>query len=423
MSDTQARVVVTGLGATTPLGGDVASTWDGLLSGRTGVRTLPYDWVTDMDMPVTIGAPVAVDPADVLPRVQARRLDRSAQLAMIAAREAWADAGLPSPDGEEGPAVDPERLGVVVASGIGGLTTLLDNYDKLVAGGPRRVSPLAIPMLMPNSPAANVGLQYGARAGVHTPVSACSSGAEAIGNALDMIRRGRADVVIAGGAEAVIHPLPIAAFANMQALSKRNDEPGRASRPYDKARDGFVLGEGSGLVILESEAHATARGARVYGEVAGVGLSSDGHHIAQPEPEGRGVIAATQFALQDAGLTPDRVHHINAHATSTPVGDVAEALAIRSVFGTAAAGIPVTAPKSMIGHLLGGAGAVEAVATILSLYHRTIPPTVNVDDLDDEVGLDIVRGEPRTLGDGPLTALNNSFGFGGHNVVLAFRRS
>src|SRR5690625_2229487 len=417
MTDTQARVVVTGLGATTPLGGDVASTWDGFLTGRSGVRRLPDNWGDDL--PVKIGAQVALEPDEVLSRVQSRRLDRAAQFALLAAREAWGDAGLPEAGGD---GYDPQRLGVTLASGIGGLTSMLENYDRLKESGPRRVSPLTVPMMMPNGPAANVGLEFGAQAGVHTPVSACSSGAEAIGYAVDMIRKGRADIVIAGGTEAVIHPLPIAAFANMQALSKRNDAPALASRPYDKARDGFVLGEGSGIVILESEAHATARGARIYGEVAGVGLSADGHHIAQPEPEGRGVVAATRFALEDAAMSVDEVRHINAHATSTPVGDVAEALAIRTVFDAAASRIAVSAPKSMIGHLLGGAGAVEAVATVLTLYHRIVPPTINVDDLDDEVGLDIVRGEPRPLGDGPLAALNNSFGFGGHNVVLAFRR-
>lgn len=416
MSTTQVRVVVTGLGATTPVGGDVAATWESLLAGRSGVRKLTEDWADEL--PVQIAARVAVEPSEVLPRVQARRLDRAAQFGLIAAREAWADAGLA---GDDAPEVDHDRLGVALSSGIGGLTTLLDNYDTLKASGPRRVSPLAIPMLMPNSPAANVGLEFGARAGVHALVSACSSGSEAIGYALEMIRTGRADIVIAGGTEAVIHPLPIAAFANMMALSKRNDEPELASRPYDKARDGFVLGEGAGVMVLESEDRATARGARIYGEIAGVGLSSDGHHIAQPEPTGRGVIAAMRAALEGAGLEPADIAHINAHATSTPTGDVAEAVAVRSLFGDLAASIPVTAPKSMIGHLLGGAGAVEAVATVLSLYHRLIPPTINVDDLDDEVRLDVVRDEPRKLADGPLAALNNSFGFGGHNVVLALR--
>ncbi|WP_166355730.1 beta-ketoacyl-[acyl-carrier-protein] synthase family protein [Phytoactinopolyspora limicola] len=418
MARSQVPVVVTGLGASTPLGGDVASTWDALLSGRSGVRHLTEEWVEQS--PVRIGAPVAVDPSEVLPRVEARRLDRSAQIALIAARQAWADAGFEGKASETG--VDPDRFGVVCASGIGGLHTLLGNYDQLLAHGPRKVSPLAIPMLMPNSPAANVGLALQARAGVHTPVSACSSGAEAIAYGLDMIRSGRADIVVAGGTEAVIHPLPIAAFANMMAMSKREGDPTAVSRPFDKDRDGFVLGEGGALFVLESAEHAEARGATVYAELAGAGITSDAHHIAQPEPDGAGVMAATRKALDDGGLRPSDINHINCHATSTPVGDAAEALALRKVFGEVIAGIPVTAPKSMIGHLLGGAGAVEALATVLTVHHGQIPPTINVDHLDEVIGLDVVRGEPRKLGDGPVAALNNAFGFGGHNVVLAFRK-
>jgi 3-oxoacyl-[acyl-carrier-protein] synthase II len=413
MARTQARVVVTGLGATTPVGGDVASTWESFLAGRSGISALTEDWAAEL--PVRIAGRIAVEPSEVLPRVQARRLDRSAQFAVTAGREAWADAGLADAQ------VDGDRLGVVCATGIGGLTTLLSNYDILRESGPRRVSPLAVPMLMANSPAAQVGLDLGARAGVHTPVSACASGAEALAYGLEMIRSGRADIVVAGGTEAAIHPLPLAAFANMMALSKRNDEPERASRPYDKGRDGFVLGEGAGMVVLETIESATSRGARIYAEVAGAGMSADSHHIAQPEPKGVGAVAAMRHALRDGGLDPTDVKHINAHATSTPVGDIAEAIAIRTAFGDAAPGIAVTSTKSMVGHLLGGAGAVESIAVILALHNRTAPPTINVDDFDDEIALDVVREEPRPLGDGPLAALNNSFGFGGHNVALAFR--
>jgi 3-oxoacyl-[acyl-carrier-protein] synthase II len=413
MTATQTRVVITGLGATTPVGGDVATTWESFVAGRSGVRALTEDWAAEL--PVRIAARVAVEPDEMLPRVQARRLDRSGQFAVIAAKEAWSDAGL---DGEQ---VDGDRLGVVCASGIGGVTTLLSNYDALRDSGPRRVSPLAIPMLMPNSPAAYVGMEFGARAGVHTPVSACASGAEALSYGLDMIRHGRADIVVAGGTEAAIHPLPMAAFANMMALSKRNDEPERASRPYDKGRDGFVLGEGAGMIVLESAEHAEARGVRIYAELAGAGISADSHHIAQPDPSGAGAIKAMRNALTDGDLEPADVRHLNAHATSTPVGDIAEALAIRIALGDAAGNVAVTSTKSMTGHLLGGAGAVESIAAVLALYHRTAPPTINVDDLDDEIGLDIVRGESRPLGDGMLAALNNSFGFGGHNVALAFR--
>ncbi|AYY13863.1 beta-ketoacyl-[acyl-carrier-protein] synthase II [Actinobacteria bacterium YIM 96077] len=418
MTRSQAPVVVTGLGASTPVGGDVASTWEALLAGQNGVRPLTEEWVADM--PVRFGAPAAVDPAGALPRVQARRLDRSAQFAVVAGREAWTDAGFEGKAGDAG--IDPDRLGVVCASGIGGLHTLLSNYDLLRDVGPGKVSPLAIPMLMPNSSAANVGLEFDARAGVHAPVSACSSGAEAIAHGSDMIRSGRADVVVAGGIEAVIHPLPIAAFAKMMALSKRNDEPERASRPFDRDRDGFVLGEGGALLVLESAEHAHARGARIYAELAGVGMSADAHHIAQPEPDGTGVVSAIRKALESAGLDPTEIGHINCHATSTPVGDAAESVALRKVFGEAISNVPVTAPKSMVGHLLGGTGAVEALVTILSMHHRLAPPTINIDNLDEEIQLDVIRGEPRKLDGGPDAAMSNSFGFGGHNVVLAFDR-
>jgi 3-oxoacyl-[acyl-carrier-protein] synthase II len=401
-------VVVTGLGATTPLGGDVASTWAGLLAGSSGVRVLTEEWAAEL--PVWIAAPAAVDPSEVLDRVEARTLDRSQQLALIAAREAWKDAGSPE--------VEPERLAVVVASGIGGVITLLNAYDTLNEKGARRVSPHTVPMLMPNGPAATVALELGARAGVHTPVSACASGAEAISLGMDLIRLGRADVVVAGGTEAAVAALPMAGFAAMRALSSRNEEPTRASRPYDKARDGFVLGEGAGIVVLESAAHAAARGARVHAVAAGAGITSDAHHVAAPDPEGTGAARAMGLALRDAGLTAADVVHLNAHATSTPVGDVAEALAVRSVLGEHAGSVAVTATKSMTGHLLGAAGAVEAVATILAVEHRTSPATANLDDPDDEVQLDVVRVDPRPLPAG--AALSNSFGFGGHNVALAF---
>ncbi len=407
------RVVVTGLGATTPLGGDVASTWQAALDGTSGARTMTHPWVQEFDLPVTFAAELLVPPAEVLAKVETRRLDPSAQYALVAAREAWADAGAPE--------VDPERLGVVVASGIGGVWTLLTQYDVLKEKGARRVFPLTVPMLMPNGPAAAVSLELGARAGVHTPVSACASGAEAIGYAVEMIRSGRADIVVAGGTEAAIHALPVAGFAAMQALSTRNDDPARASRPYDTDRDGFVLGEGAGIVVLESEEHARARGARVYAEVAGVGVSSDAHHIAAPDPVGVGAGRAMLAALAGADAEPSDVAHINAHATSTPVGDVAESASIVRALGAATDAIAVSATKSMTGHLLGAAGAVEGIFTILALYHRLAPPTINLDHLDPQVPLDVVVDKPRALPDGDLLALNNSFGFGGHNVALAIR--
>ncbi|MEU5980579.1 beta-ketoacyl-ACP synthase II [Streptomyces sp. NPDC047315] len=418
MNSTNRTVVVTGIGATTPLGGDSATTWEGLVSGRSGAKHLEEERFAELS--VRIAAPVAVEPGDVLPRPVARKLDRSAQFALIAAREAWADAGYTAPAGE-GDAVDPDRLGTVIASGIGGVTTLLDQYDVLKEKGARRVSPHTVPMLMPNSPSANVGLEVNARAGVHTPVSACASGAEAIGYAVEMIRTGRADVVVAGGTEAAIHPLPVAAFANMMAMSKNNDEPEKASRPFDTARDGFVLGEGAGVIVLESAEHAAKRGAKVYCEVLGQGLSADSHHIAQPEPTGRGIAAAVRGLVETTDLKPEQLVHLNAHATSTPLGDAAEVKALRQVLGDDLDHIAISSTKSMTGHLLGGAGGVETVATVLALYHRLAPPTINVDNLDPEIEADVVRGEARALPDGTIAAINNSFGFGGHNVSLAFR--
>ncbi|HEX5561784.1 MAG TPA: beta-ketoacyl-ACP synthase II [Nocardioidaceae bacterium] len=406
------RVVVTGLGTTSPVGGDVPTTWSALLAGTSGVRALDHDWAAQLG--TRIAAEVAVDPTEVLERVKARRLDRSAQLALVAALEAWADSGLGEAD------IDKDRLGVAMASGIGGVQTLLTNYDALNTKGPRRVSPLAIPMLMPNSPAANIGLAIGARAGVHTPVSACASGNEAIALGIDMIRLDRAEMVVVGGTEAAVHPLPMAAFGQMMALSKRNDDPEHASRPWDKGRDGFVLGEGAAVLVLESEEHAKARGAHIYAEAAGAGITADSHDIAQPDPVGRGATRAMEMALRDSGMEAGDLAHINAHATSTPQGDVAEALAIRNALGDKAAeNLVLTSTKSMTGHLLGAAGALESLAVVLALRDRVVPPTVNLDDPED-IGLDVATSK-RTLPEGDLAALNNSFGFGGHNVAIAFR--
>ncbi len=407
------RVVVTGLGATTPVGGTAPQTWEALLAGRSGIRPLAHDWVAEHELPVTFAGSLHTSPADVLAKVEVRRNDPSGQYALVAAREAWADAGSPE--------VEPERLGVAIGSGIGGVWTLLSQWEVLKEKGPRRVFPLTVPMLMPNGPAAAVSLDLKARAGAHCPVSACASGAEGMGLALDMIREGRADVVVCGGTEAAIHPLPIAAFASMTALSTRNDEPERASRPYDVDRDGFVLAEGAGLMVLEAEEHATARGARIYAEIVGVGTSSDAYHITAGEPEGEGAARAMQEAIADGGMAMDDIVHINAHATSTPVGDLAETKAIHRAFGARTSEIAVTATKSMTGHLLGAAGALEAVLTVQALHHRQVPPTINLESMDPQIDLDVVTGGPRSLGDGDLAALNNSFGFGGVNVALAFR--
>ena len=404
------RVVVTGLGATTPLGADVDSTWAALIAGKSGVRLLTEDW-RDL-LPVHFAARVHTEPADQMERVEMRRLDRSEQFALVASREAWKDAGTPE--------VDKERLGVVIASGIGGVITLLDQYDNLKEKGARGVSPHTVPMLMPNGPAANVGLELQAKAGVHTPVSACASGAEAIGYALEMIRTNRADIIVSGGVEAAIHQLPMAGFAAMKALSTRNDAPERASRPYDRDRDGFVLGEGGGILILEEYEHAKARGAKIYCELVGQGLSSDGYHIAAPDPEGAGVQRAIKFALANANLSTKDIVHLNAHATSTPAGDVAEANALRLALGSDIDHVAVSATKSMTGHLLGGAGAIESVFIVKALQERLAPPTINIENLDPAVTIDVVRDTPRQLPAGQIAALNDSFGFGGHNVVLAF---
>jgi 3-oxoacyl-[acyl-carrier-protein] synthase II len=406
---TAREVVVTGLGATTPLGGDMASTWRGLLAGHSGAALLVDEWAADL--PVRIAARVAVEPSTALPPARMRSLDRSQQFALLAATEAWRDAGAPD--------VDPERLGAVVASGIGGLVTILEQYDVLRTRGARRVSPFTVPMIMPNGAVAAVALELNARAGAHAPVSACASGAEAVAGALDMIRTGRADVVVCGGAEAVVHPLPLAAFAAMRALSARHDDPQAASRPFDKQRDGFVLGEGATILVLESREHAVARGATIYATVAGAGMASDAHHIAAPDPDGAGAARAMTAAITDAGLAPTDIAHLNAHATSTPAGDVAEAVALRRTFGSHADSIAVTATKSCSGHLLGAAGALEAAVTCLALRDRSVPAIRNLDDPDDDIALDLVRVTPRDLPAG-TAALSNSFGFGGHDVALVF---
>ena len=407
------RVVVTGLGALTPIGKNVSETWANALAGKSGIVKINQPWAEGLA--AQIAGLVTVDPFEVLDRVSARRMDRSTQLGVIAVKEAWADAG--SPD------IDKERLGVFFGTGIGGLSTVLEQYDILNSRGPDRVNPMTVPMIMPNSAAAMVGLEVGARAGVHSPVSACATSAEAIAGALEMIRNNRADIVVAGGTEACVNRLAIAAFASMRALSTRNDEPQLASRPYDLNRDGFVMGEGAGALILEEEEHAIKRGATIYGVVSGAGMSSDGYHIAAPEPEGAGASRAMKFALKDANAKASDVCHVNAHATSTPVGDIAEYKAMRSALGDALDNVVVTATKSMTGHLLGGAGAVESVFTIMGLKEGLIPPTLNLNNQDPEIQVNVAKNVPFKLASGANFALNNSFGFGGHNVCIAFSRN
>ncbi|MDN3311692.1 beta-ketoacyl-[acyl-carrier-protein] synthase family protein [Microbacterium oryzae] len=404
------RIVITGLGATSAIGGNVEDNWRNLLAGVSGARPLEHDWVEKYQLPVTFAAEAIVRPEEVLPRHEAKRLDPSTQFALIAAREAWADAGEPD--------VAPERLGVDFATGIGGVWTLLDAWDTLREKGPRRVMPLTVPMLMPNAAAGNLSLQFNARAYARTVVSACASSTESVYNAYEHLQQGLADVVIAGGAESAIHPITVASFASAQALSRRNDDPAHASRPGSVDRDGFVMGEGAAVLILETEEHAKARGAKIYGYLMGGGVTADSYHITGNDPEGWGAARAVEQALAVAGASPDDVTHINAHATSTPVGDPNEYVALKRVFGDRIDEIPVSATKASTGHLLGGTGALEAVYTVLALRDRVAPPTINMTEQDPEVPFRL-SGEPQPLGDGPQLAISNSFGFGGHNAVVA----
>ncbi|PZQ87839.1 MAG: beta-ketoacyl-ACP synthase [Leifsonia xyli] len=406
------KIVVTGIGTSSPLGGTAPDTWNALLAGESGARSLTHEWVAELELPVTFAAEAKVRPDQVLERQEIKRLDPMSQFALIASREAWADAGAPD--------IEPERLGVEYSTGIGGLWTLLDAWDTLKEKGPRRVLPMTVPMLMPNAAAAAVSMHLGARAFARTDVSACASSTEAIANAYDHLQQGLADIIIAGGTESAIHGITLASFSSMQALSKRNDSPETASRPYDVSRDGFVMGEGAASIVLETEEYAKARGAKIYAELVGGGVTSDSYHITAPDPEGWGASRAVHAALAQAGATPDEVTHINAHATSTPVGDIAEYKALLAVFGDRVHGIPVSATKASTGHLLGGTGALEAIFTILAVQQRLAPPTINLTEQDPEIPLDVVTS-PRPLGDGAQLAISNSFGFGGHNSVVAFR--
>ena len=406
------RVVVTGLGLVTPLGTDVASTWQAVLAGKSGVRALHEDWAVDLSSKVA-GA-IDADLSGVLDKVAARRMDRSTQFAVVAAKQAVADANVLAN-------VDPIRLGVAFGTGIGGLSTVMQQMQILNERGPDRVNPLTVPMIMPNAAAALIELEIGAQAGAHAPVSACATSAEAIAWGTQMIRDNRADVVVVGGTEAVINRLAMAAFSAMRAMSTRNDDPATASRPYDLGRDGFVMSEGAGALVLERLTHATARGANIYAEIAGFGMTSDAHHIAAPDPAGAGAARAMLAAVADAGATTTDVLHLNAHATSTPLGDIAEAAAVRKAFGSHTDQIAVTAPKSSIGHTLGGAGAIESILTIMSIINKQITRTINISDFDSKVNLDVVINEHRAISHSEILALNNSFGFGGHNVCVAIR--
>lgn len=406
------RVFVTGIGATSPLGGTAPETWQALLRGESGARTIEEPWIAQYGVPVDFAAQLRVPTADVLTRVEMRRMDPTTQVAVVAAREAWADAAAPE--------VEPERLTVEFAQAMGGMWTMLNSWDLMREKGARRVPPMTGPNSMPNAAAAAISLEFKARGGARTTLSACASSTEALLNAYERLSRGLADVTIAGGAESVIHPLPLSALSTMQAISRRNDDPAAASRPYDVTRDGFVMGEGAAALVLETEEHVLARGGRIYAELVGGAVSADGYHMTAPQPDGIGAARALKAALVSAGAVAADVSHINAHATSTPVGDLAEYRAMESVFGELLPNIPVSATKSSTGHLLGGSGAIEAIFTVLAVKHRLAPPTINLTEQDPEIPLDVVTS-PRPLGEGPLLALSNSFGFGGHNAVVAFR--
>ncbi|WP_261163916.1 beta-ketoacyl synthase [Microbacterium sp. Marseille-Q6965] len=405
------RIVVTGIGASSAIGGTAPENWQNLLAGASGARTLEHDWVEEYQLPVTFAAEAVVRPETVLDRPMAKRLDPASQFAMVAAMEAWQDAGAPE--------VAPERLGVDFATGIGGVWTLLDAWDTLREKGPRRVMPMTVPMLMPNAAAGNLSLHFNARAFARTVASACASSVESIASAYEHMQLGLADVVIAGGTESAIHPITVAAFASMQALSRRNDSPETASRPFTSDRDGFVMGEGAAVLILETEEHALARGAKIYARLAGAGTTADSYHITANDPSGQGAARAVKLALEQAGAAPDEVTHINAHATSTPVGDVAEYAALKSVFGDRVHEIPISATKASTGHLLGGTGAIESVFSVLAVKERVAPPTINLVNQDPEIPVR-ASSQPQPLGDGPQLAISNSFGFGGHNAVAAF---
>ncbi|MEV0296515.1 KasA/KasB family beta-ketoacyl-ACP synthase [Nocardia sp. NPDC050710] len=403
------NVVVTSLAATTSIAGDVDSTWKGLLNGESGIDVLDDSFIDQFELPVRIGGHLKIAPSASLTPGEARRLAYVEQMATVLGREVWRNAGSPE--------VDKDRLGVSIGTGLGGAEAIVHARDKLANGGYRKVSPLTVQAVMPNGAAACVAVELGARAGVATPVSACSSGSEAIANAWKMIVMGDADMVVTGGVEGSIQAIAIAAFTMMRAMSTRNDDPKCASRPFDMDRDGFVFGEAGAMMVLETEEHAKARGATIHARMMGAGVTSDGFHLVAPDPEGSGAARAMTRALQTAGLSKGDVGHINAHATATPIGDTAEARAIRKAVGSHAS---VYAPKSALGHSIGAVGALESVLTVLSIRDAIVPPTLNLENQDPEVDLDIVRGQCRP---GAIDyAVNNSFGFGGHNVALAFGR-
>jgi beta-ketoacyl ACP synthase len=402
-------VVVTAVTATTSIAPDIESTWKGLLAGESGIHVLEDEFVTKWDLQVRIGGHLKEPLDPLMTRLELRRMSYVQRMAKYLGNQLWEVAGAPE--------VDPDRFSVVIGTGLGGGEKIVEMYDAMNEGGPRKVSPLAVQMVMPNGAAAVVGLELGARAGVITPVSACSSGSEGIAHAWRQLVMGDADIAVCGGVEGGIEALPIAAFSMMRAMSTRNDNPEGASRPFDKDRDGFVFGEAGALMVIETEEHAKARGAKPLARLMGAGITSDAYHMVAPAPDGLRAGHAMKRAMESAGLEPKDIDHVNAHATATPIGDTAEANAIR-VAGVEHA--PVYAPKSALGHSIGAVGALESILTVLALRDGVIPPTLNYETPDPEIDLDVVAGEPR-YGEYKY-AINNSFGFGGHNVALTFGR-
>lgn len=407
------RVVVTGIGLVTPVGLDKKSTWTSLMEGKSGI-----DYISLFDpegFETRIAAEVDGFDADgILGRKEARRLDRFAQFACVAALEALEDAGIDMAK------EDADRVGVLVGSGVGGIITITDQHKVMLNRGPKRVSPFLVPMMLGDMASGQVSMMIGAKGPNFSTVSACATGADSIGEAMEMIRRGRADVVIAGGTEAAVCEIGVAGFNSCMALSTRNDDPQTASRPFDTGRDGFVLGEGAGLVVLESEEHAQKRGARILAEAAGYGASSDAHHVTQPHPEGEGAARAMKWAVQDAGIAPTDVEYINAHGTSTPLNDKFETIAIKKMFGDHANDLAVSSTKSMTGHLLGAAGGIESAFAVLALNEEALPPTINLNDPDPDCDLDYVPNV--AVKKRVDVTMSNSLGFGGHNASLVFKR-
>lgn len=405
--------MITGMGVVSPLGNDVKTFWNNLMNGQSGISTIDTFDTTNQKTKIA-GIIKDFNAEEALGKKEARSLDRFAQFALVAAEQAWQDANLDLNQ------IDAERLGVYVGSGIGGIETFIENIDALRQKGPRRVSPTLVPAMMANAAAAQISIKWKAMGPSMSPVSACAIGNTAIGEAFRLIRYGEVDVMFAGGTEAAITDLSIASFGNATALSTRNDEPAMASRPFDDNRDGFVMSEGAGILILESLSHALRRGAKIYAEVIGYGASSDAHHIVATHPEGEGAYLAMNSALKNAKISPEEIDVISAHATSTKVGDISETMAIKQLFGQQAYQIPVTANKSMLGHMLGAAGGAEAIALAMSLKEGIIPPTINLEHPDPLCDLDYVPSVARHVNIN--TGLSNSFGFGGHNAAIVLKK-